>query len=99
LGLATARELAKHGWGLLIVHRDRKSVLPPIQEAFAELAQLAPAFRAFNVDALRSDKRQVLVDEITAVLGTNHRIGLLVPQHCQGQPQTHGWRSGAPPPA
>lgn len=84
LGLATARELARSGWGIIIVHRDRKSVLPPIREAFAELSGIAPDFRSFNVDALRTDKRQELLEEITATLGPDGRIGVLIHSIAKG---------------
>jgi len=84
LGLATAKALARDGWGVFIIHRDRKSTLPAIQEAFAEIAQDAPAFESFNVDALRADKRSELIKTIQARLGEQGRIGVVVHSIAKG---------------
>ncbi|RME97552.1 MAG: SDR family oxidoreductase [Bacteroidetes bacterium] len=84
LGLASAQELAREGWPLLIVHRDRKSTRPAIRAVFTELAQIAPDFHAFNVDALRADQRAALLQHIAEILGSENRIGLLLHSIAKG---------------
>ena len=84
LGLATASALARNGWGILIVHRDRKSALPSIQEAFTEIEKDAPDFESFNVDALRAEKRTELIESIKSRLGEQVRIGVLVHSIAKG---------------
>lgn len=84
LGLATAKAMAREGWGILVVHRDRKSTLPAIQEAFAEIARDAPEFESFNVDALRAEKRSELVESIQDRVGEKGRIGAVVHSIAKG---------------
>lgn len=84
LGLATAKALGRDGWGVLVVHRDRKSALPAIQEAFAEIATNAPDFESFNVDALRADKRSELIEAIRTKIGEKGRIGVVVHSIAKG---------------
>jgi enoyl-[acyl-carrier protein] reductase I len=84
LGLATAKALGRDGWGVLVVHRDRKSALPAIQEAFAEIATNATDFESFNVDALRADKRSGLIEAIQNQIGEKGRIGVVVHSIAKG---------------
>ncbi len=68
LGLASAQKLASHGMNLIIIHRDRKSDMPRIQDDFTKISEQVQ-LKHFNVDALNKDKRNLLLDEIEEVCG------------------------------
>ena len=51
LGLATAQKLAKHGYHLFILHRDRRTDMVEIQESFKEIRSSGVELHAFNMDA------------------------------------------------
>jgi enoyl-[acyl-carrier protein] reductase III len=84
LGLATAKKLAKHGFHLIIVHRDRRADLEEINADFDEIISSGVLFKAFNTDALNSDKRIALIKEITTLLPEGHRIKILVHSIAKG---------------
>jgi enoyl-[acyl-carrier protein] reductase III len=73
LGLATARKLAQHGMNIIIIHRDRKAELPDIEEAFEEIRNSEVRLESFNVDAIQKEKRGMLIEEITNILGEKER--------------------------
>ncbi|MEQ8535076.1 MAG: SDR family NAD(P)-dependent oxidoreductase, partial [Imperialibacter sp.] len=56
IGLATARKLGKSGWNLLVVHRDRRSVLADIEAAFSEIRESGAQLISFNFDATSQEK-------------------------------------------
>ena len=64
LGLASALKLAKHGMNICIVHRDRKSSLSEIEEAFDKIRSCGIQFISFNADATREDKRIDILNEL-----------------------------------
>ena len=68
LGLASAKKLASHGMNLIVVHRDRKSDMSQINNAFDELRKSVQLIN-FNVDALNVTKREVLIKEIATICG------------------------------
>ena len=84
LGLATAKELARLGWNIAIVHRDRKSVMPEVEDHFAEIATMGVRLRTFNVDALRPEKRQAVLNELTTLLSTQEKVGVLIHSIAKG---------------
>jgi enoyl-[acyl-carrier protein] reductase I len=84
LGLATAKELARLGWNLVIVHRDRKSVMRDVETHFAEIAAMGVSLRSFNVDAMKPEKRQAVFDELTTLLGKGEKVGVLVHSIAKG---------------
>lgn len=84
LGLATAKELARLGWNIAIVHRDRKSVMREVEDHFAEIAATGVGFQSFNIDALRTEKRQAILDELTTLLGAEEKVGVLVHSIAKG---------------
>lgn len=84
LGLATAKKFAKHGFHCIIVHRDRKVDLEEINKDFNEIMSHGVLFKAFNTDALNSDKRIVLVNEILTLLPEGHKIKVLVHSIAKG---------------
>ncbi|CAM4346958.1 enoyl-ACP reductase FabI [Gillisia limnaea] len=84
LGLATARKLARHGMNIIIIHRDRKSELSDIEEAFEDIRNSDVRLESFNVDAIQKEKRESLIIEIAKVLGDNGRIRTLVHSIAKG---------------
>jgi enoyl-[acyl-carrier protein] reductase I len=84
LGLATAKELARLGWNIAIVHRDRRSVMTEVEPHFMEIAALGVSLRSFNVDALRPEKRQAIVDELATLLGNDGKVGVLIHSIAKG---------------
>ncbi len=69
LGLATAKKLARHGYSLLCVHRDRRADLEDIETHFAEIRATGVRLETFNVDATNGAKQEQLVAEIAVKLG------------------------------
>ena len=95
LGLATAKKLARHGYHILVVHRDRRTHMDSIEKEFDEIRAQGVLFKAFNADALNSDKREDLLNEIKEFLPSDHKIKVLVhsiakgnlkPMYASGQP-------------
>lgn len=84
LGLATAKKLAKHGFHILIIHRDRRSDLETIQKDFDEIDSNGVRFQAFNIDALNTGKRLECIEEIKTKLPHGHRIGVMAHSIAKG---------------
>ncbi len=84
LGLATAIKLAKHGYNILIIHRDRRSDLNRINVDFEEIIKHKVSFKSFNADALNTEKRNELIKEISTVLPKGHKIKVLVHSIAKG---------------
>ncbi|WKZ56991.1 MAG: SDR family oxidoreductase [Bdellovibrionota bacterium] len=68
-GLASAFELAKAGFGVCVVHRDRKGAMARIDPQFEAIRAIACEFRAFNTDALDPQCRAKLISEILETAG------------------------------
>lgn len=84
LGLATAKRLADLGLHICIIHRDRKSTLPAIEQAFANIKTKPIQFISFNIDALREDKRQLVIEELKDKLGSTGKVKVLVHSIAKG---------------
>ncbi len=84
LGLATARKLAQHGMNIIIIHRDRKSELPDIEEAFEEIRNSDVRLESFNVDAIQKEKRAGLIEEIKKILKDGGKVRTLVHSIAKG---------------
>jgi len=84
LGLATARKLAHHGMNIIIIHRDRRSEIPDIEEAFDDIRGTGVKFESFNADAIQKEKRAELIEQITAVLGSEGKIRTLIHSIAKG---------------
>ena len=54
LGLATAKKLASHGYHIIIVHRDRRSDMDAIENAFDEIRSFGSQLITVNADALNA---------------------------------------------
>ncbi|MEM9000810.1 MAG: SDR family oxidoreductase [Bacteroidota bacterium] len=68
IGLATAKKLARHGFHLIIVHRDRKADLEDIESEFHKITSHNVQCVSFNQDALNPTRRKILIDRIASVL-------------------------------
>ena len=60
LGLATAHKLAREGFNLCIVYRDRKSNADKNEEAFEAMRDNGVIVQIFNKDALKAE----VIDEV-----------------------------------
>ncbi len=84
LGLATAKKLARHGFDILIVHRDRKSDLEEITSHFQEITLNGVKLKSFNVDVGNSEKRALAIAEIKSVLDEGRGIKVLIHSIAKG---------------
>lgn len=84
LGLATAKKLARHGMNICIVHRTRKTDLPDVENAFAEIANIGVVLKQYNIDATNPDKRQYVIADLQEQLGQTGRVRTLVHSIAKG---------------
>ncbi len=84
LGLATARKLSASGYGLIIVHRDRKTQLPEIEKHFDEIRSNGTKLISYNADAVLSDKRRELISAIRNNIPKTEKVGVLVHSIAKG---------------
>ena len=84
LGLATAKKLASHGYHIIIVHRDRRSDMDTIENAFDEIRAFGNQLITLNADALNAEKRPVIISDIEHQLPKGHRIKVLVHSVAKG---------------
>lgn len=84
LGLATANKLAKNGYNILVVHRDRNLDMPHIENNFKEIKGLGVQLHNFNKDAIKADSRVQLIEEIQKLLPEGERIKVLVHSIAKG---------------
>lgn len=84
LGYASAKKLAKHGMNIIIIHRDRRSEIPDIEEAFDEIRDAGVKFESFNADAVKRESREELVEKIKTLLGEKGKIRTLLHSIAKG---------------
>ncbi|MGB7394881.1 MAG: SDR family oxidoreductase [Pricia sp.] len=84
LGLATAQKLARHGFDIIIVHRDRKSDVERIESDFKEITSRGARLRSFNLDAANLQKRVDAIQEIGKTLEDGSKIKVLVHSIAKG---------------
>jgi len=77
IGLATAKKLGRSGWNLLVVHRDRRSVLEGIQQSFEEIRSQGCQLASFNFDGTSADKISEHLPKFRETLGPDG-IGLVI---------------------
>ncbi len=68
LGLATAKKLAKHGMNICIVHRNSRSQEESINTEFQEIISENVTFKSYNLDAFKSEKRDLVVSELKELI-------------------------------
>jgi len=69
LGLATAKKLANEGMHICIVHRSRRSVLAPFEEAVKHMRSYGIQVVSYNVDAMNVEKRMQVIEDLLKELG------------------------------
>lgn len=84
LGLATAKKLARHGFDIIIVHRDRRSDIEDITSHFQEITSNGVLLKSFNVDVANAEKRVHTIAEIKSLLGEGQRINVLIHSIAKG---------------
>jgi enoyl-[acyl-carrier protein] reductase III len=84
LGLATARKLAKNGYNLFIIHRDRRVEMEKIQSAFDEIRQSGIILNAFNKDAVNPTVRKELIGHIKESIPPEAKIKVMVHSIAKG---------------
>jgi len=84
LGLATAKKLVKHGYHIIVVHRDRRSDMDAISKHFDVLRSFGSQVLTFNVDAIQQHKKEELIQQISAKLPKEHTIKVLVHSIAKG---------------
>lgn len=95
LGLATAKKLARKGYGILIVHRDRKTDLNKIEEDFRQISSCGVALHSFNADAVNIQSRNEIIGLLKEVIPTREKISVLVHSIAKGHLKPMLTESGA----
>ncbi len=90
MGLATAKKMSENGYGLILVHRDRKSELPRIHAAFDAIKEAGNGIHHFNQDAIMDTNRLDLVEKLRSLLGENNKIKVLVHSIAKGNLKSMG---------
>lgn len=84
LGLATAKKLAKEGFHIIVIHRDRKIDLQQINREFKEITLNNSKLRSYNIDGTNRTKVELLIEDIKTQLSPHERIGVLVHSIARG---------------
>ncbi|MEZ2414330.1 SDR family oxidoreductase [Muriicola sp. E247] len=94
LGLATAKKLAKHGYAICVIHRDRRSEMEAIEEQFSEIKKDAVDFFSFNADAVNQEKRAEIVSQLRNSFRENDTVKLLIHSIAKGSLKPMGAARG-----
>ena len=84
LGLATAKKLAAIGLNICIVHRDRRSTIATIEKEFETIKNEEVELLSFNVNALKTEKRNDVVQVLKEKLGTKGKVKTLIHSIAKG---------------
>ena len=95
LGLATAKKMAREGYGLLLVHRDRKTELPRIEDEFQSLKDAGCQLVSFNKDAILEANRKDLIEQISEFLKDDQKISVVVHSIAKGNLKPMGSQTGS----
>ncbi|MFV2072560.1 MAG: SDR family oxidoreductase [Thermoanaerobaculales bacterium] len=77
-GLATAHKLARHGMNLAILHRDRRGAMGRIEPEFEAMRGHGVQVRTFNRDALSSEVRGQVLDEVRDAMGRDGKVKVVL---------------------
>ncbi len=69
-GLATARHLSRAGMNICIVHRDRRGAMARIQAEFDSVKASGVRMLSYNLDALSTEGRSTVLDDLSKEIGT-----------------------------
>lgn len=84
LGLATAKKLANHGMNICIIHRNSRLQEADISAEFETIKKKNIQFKSFNSDAFKPEKRDAIIEGLKIILGSNHKIKVLVHSVAKG---------------
>lgn len=70
LGLASAKKLAASGMNICIIHRNTRVELPEIEGEFEIIKSTGISFLSFNLDALQTEKREEIINQIRSEIGS-----------------------------
>ncbi|NNJ88389.1 MAG: SDR family oxidoreductase [Eudoraea sp.] len=84
LGLATAQKLAKHGYAICIVHRDRRADMETISQNFQQIKADAGNFYSVNADAINPERRKEVLIHLEELMGEGDTIKMLVHSIAKG---------------
>lgn len=82
LGLASAKELAKDGYNLIILHRNSRIQMDDISEDFEEIKNSGQQVLTFNKDALKANTIEYIIKDIC--LEENIKIRVLLHSLAKG---------------
>lgn len=68
LGLASAKKLAIHGMNICVVHRSSRSQEVLIRDEFEYIKSKNVQFRSFNLDAFKTEKRDLVISELKTII-------------------------------
>jgi NAD(P)-dependent dehydrogenase (short-subunit alcohol dehydrogenase family) len=77
-GLAAARKLAAEGMSVCVVHRDRRGAMDRVNREFDLIRAHGRGFVGLNLDALSPAGMATVLDELTARLGSQGRVRVLL---------------------
>jgi len=83
-GLATAKKLAQHGLNVCIIHRDSRAGMEEIESSFTDISAEGVLFKSFNIDALREDKRTLVIEDLKNTLGAEGSIKVVIHSIAKG---------------
>ena len=84
LGLATAKKLAGHGLNVCIIYRSPRMQEETIQAEFEIIKNEGVAFKSFNTDAFKPEKRDAVIKVLKTEFSTKQKIKLLVHSVAKG---------------
>lgn len=83
MGLASAKNLAKNGLNLIIVHRDRRSDMAEIEKQFDVIRKFDVELETFNVDAVNHIKMMAVLQALKD-LSPNMKVKVLLHSIAKG---------------
>lgn len=84
MGLAAAKKLARHGMGIVVLHRDLRGAMGRVEEEFAAIREAGGRLAALNTNALDEPGRARGLAFLAETLGSEGRVKLLLHSIAQG---------------
>lgn len=84
MGLATAQKMAKHGYAICIVHRDRRADMVTIEQSFRKIKADAIDFYSVNMDALNPERRKEVLNKLKGLMEEGDTIKVLIHSIAKG---------------
>ncbi len=84
LGLASAKKLARHGYDIIIIHRDKRTDILDINKHFKDITLSGVRLQSHNLDAGNPEKRAEALANIGKFLAPGQRINVIVHSIAKG---------------